>query len=644
MASTEDKRSLTTATTKVSTSRAVPDKYASFQRKLDALEKIHAEGKRSYQIDLDRLKGELSRAQKSTAEQEERAEKLRKHKDALDARVHDLKKAGVADQMEIKDLRVRLRLADNARAQLASKNGETGEMKKALHALEARRREELRERDQHIAELEKNISNERRKREAAELQLSDLKSKSNDHDLRSKESARKVEFDLATARAEAGDAHAALKVVREEAEEEKENLVSQLTVLQTALCRVVEQYSCLVTLSVSKAIHSKLKEEYVSLQLRMLRLERKLANSEGQVIELANLIRQAHGDKDFALARLRDAEDEVIFLRSLTVEYSHFYPVSSSIIDISGLADLQLDHLALEKEKAESDASTNILFARFYRASNRDMLSAYRSAVEELEDERTLLKNRVAELEVAKTARATLGADILSLRGELDAARRTQAETSSQLESSQASAAALQEQLTAVTSQQREASVSHKQALQTEKEAAQRLAATVQKHKMAEEGLRAEIEQLSNELVESDRFQGAYYSLVEHVEGLAARNALAEDEAERLSQFNAEILSHNNPAQRIMYLDRIRRELAETKQKGSALAQGELLLQELAMYKSVVPSGDLRPRTNITRVARIPLATQSFNGQSVESTSPSDYYSTGKYDPPVGLMTLDEIN
>ena len=39
----------------------------------------------------------------------------------------------------------------------------------------------------------------------------------------------------------------------------------------------------------------------------------------------------------------------------------------------------------------------------------------------------------------------------------------------------------------------------------------------------------------------------------------------AEEEAQRLSKFNAEILGHNNPAQRIMYVDRIRRELHETK-------------------------------------------------------------------------------
>ena len=48
--------------------------------------------------------------------------------------------------------------------------------------------------------------------------------------------------------------------------------------------------------------------------------------------------------------------------------------------------------------------------------------------------------------------------------------------------------------------------------------------------------------------------------------GLVARNALAEDEANRLSAFNAEILSHRNPTQKILYVDRIRRELAEEKE------------------------------------------------------------------------------
>lgn len=70
---------------------------------------------------------------------------------------------------------------------------------------------------------------------------------------------------------------------------------------------------------------------------------------------------------------------------------------------------------------------------------------------------------------------------------------------------------------------------------------------------------------MTAELTDAERYQEAYYSLSDEVGSLVARNQLAEDEAQRLSKFNAEILGHNNPAQRIMYVDRIRRELAEAK-------------------------------------------------------------------------------
>jgi hypothetical protein len=68
------------------------------------------------------------------------------------------------------------------------------------------------------------------------------------------------------------------------------------------------------------------------------------------------------------------------------------------------------------------------------------------------------------------------------------------------------------------------------------------------------------------DLADAERYREAYHNLVDEVGVLAARNELAEGEANRLSQFNAEILGHTNPAQRIVYLDRVRRELAETKQ------------------------------------------------------------------------------
>jgi hypothetical protein len=166
-----------------------------------------------------------------------------------------------------------------------------------------------------------------------------------------------------------------------------------------------------------------------------------------------------------------------------------------------------------------------------------------------------------------------------------------------------------------------------------------------------------DLRRLSAELVDVERFQEAYYALSDRVGELAARNALAEDEADRLSAFNAEILSHNNPAQRVMYLERVRRELAETKlallattrDKETALAHGEELVQELKMYKSVALApatatvADRRPKTTITRVARVPLANHSLNGQVLAGMGRSVSVPGAVHEVGEDEMTLDEI-
>lgn len=87
---------------------------------------------------------------------------------------------------------------------------------------------------------------------------------------------------------------------------------------------------------------------------------------------------------------------------------------------------------------------------------------------------------------------------------------------------------------------------------------------------------RRNLHRLQADLTELSRFQEAYYNLVDETEALVARNNLAEEEAENLSKFNAEILGHNNPVQRILYVDRIRRELSEVKQVSIFIASALL--------------------------------------------------------------------
>lgn len=159
---------------------------------------------------------------------------------------------------------------------------------------------------------------------------------------------------------------------------------------------------------------------------------------------------------------------------------------------------------------------------------------------------------------------------------------------------------------------------------------------------------------MTEDLQSLEHYSAAYANLTKQINLLVSLNKIAEEEATQLSQCNAEILGHRNPAQRIMYVDRIRRELAEAKatiaelqlEKESAEQQGEQLKQELQMYTSVMVPVGSKPRTNMTRLARVPLAsvTESLNKSSALMRRPPSR--AGKevevYSSPDDL-TVDEL-
>lgn len=159
---------------------------------------------------------------------------------------------------------------------------------------------------------------------------------------------------------------------------------------------------------------------------------------------------------------------------------------------------------------------------------------------------------------------------------------------------------------------------------------------------------------MTEDLQSLEYYSAAYANLTKQINLLVSLNKIAEEEATQLSQCNAAILGHHNPAQRIMYVDRIRRELAEAKatiaelqlEKESAEQQGEQFKQELQMYTSVMVPVGSKPRTNMTRLARVPLAsvTESLNKSSAPMRRPASR--AGKeaevYSSPDDL-TVDEL-
>lgn len=131
-----------------------------------------------------------------------------------------------------------------------------------------------------------------------------------------------------------------------------------------------------------------------------------------------------------------------------------------------------------------------------------------------------------------------------------------------------------------------------------------------------------------------------------------------------MSKFNAEILGHNNPAQRISYVDRIRRELAEAKlvsrhfhyssssyltrpsrqkivmlsrEQEAVVGLNADIQHELDMYKSMD-----KPGTHITRVQRAPLSNVTRNLNVSNKQMPTKTIGQD-LDLVPGDMTMDEI-
>ncbi|KAJ3814137.1 hypothetical protein F5876DRAFT_73223 [Lentinula aff. lateritia] len=571
------------------------ERYTMLQRKVDDLEKVHNDGKKAHQAEVERFKLELTRLQKANAELTDRLDKQRKQKESLDLRVDELKKNSNADKAEIKDLGVKLRMSEHQRTQMTAKHGNVADVKKSLQSLETRRKEELKESDRTIANLEKSLLTDKKKREIVESNLKETKAK---HDVeidKMKDTVEKLKTEIVAARDEVQQIQHRLETTISKTSSNEESMLAQLEDHKLMLNEVAELYGLLASNTVPRLAFERLTFENYALRIQAARSLRKLGNTEGQVSELANLIRQSQEENQILRRNSKDMMQE---LSSFIENATSKPPSPPSYDDLDEIiTHLDRDHEAFQEEEARVNIETLQLEAELHHLQHDALFFAYAEAETELH-EALAIASKLPEVEQQRdTAQELLQATNItaeSLRLSSDKFKLQVAE--------------LEEKLKTETRKSDET-------LQKEKDNAHRLTTTVQKLRMAEDGLRAENEQLTYELSEAERFQEAYYSLSEELEGLLDRNALAEDEAQRLSRVNAEIIGHHNPLQRIMYLEKIRNELAETKQKllvsmrtnETVAIRNHDLQNELDMYKSVAVPYELKPGTMFTRMARPPL-------------------------------------
>lgn len=492
--------------------QSLSDRYSVLQRKVEDLERVHNNSKKSvwpcpfsrlppltktlqYQTEVDRLKAELARFQKTNAEQADKLHKPKKNTDLLDARMQDFKKASTADQAAIKDLRAQLRSSEHERTQMTTKQGEVDDLRKSLQSLEIKRREELKERDKRISDLEKSLAVEKKYIQSTESKFSQAEDERREEIQAALAAVQKLEALVDHSQERTRNAENALNLLKEEAADKESDLLVRLTSYKNLVRRVVEEYGRLAASTVPIESHKHIQHEYTDSQIQVLRLERKLANSEGQVVELAHLIRQMKEQNAVLVDALGDMEHEVMFhadaLQGVTSA------LRSANHEVSLLELLHSTESDLTTFKEESHAVN----ARFLtsaweldRLTYLNLLFEYSAAEKLLREEQLISQQHATSLADTLASHEAIAAHLETIQSERQAVEGQLRAATGLADTLRLSADSMARKVKDTETKMEEVVASSEVAVKKEKDIVQRLNVVVQKSRMAEDALRAEIE------------------------------------------------------------------------------------------------------------------------------------------------------
>lgn len=412
----------------------------------------------------------------------------------LDNRVQELKKSNDSSQAEIKDLRAKLRVSEHERNQLTSKQGDLNETKKALQALDSKRRDELRERDRKIAELEKSFTSEKKKREFAESKLSGINTKASSELQATKDALKSLEAELRVAQAETQNAKDSLATLQAQTEESEEDLLAQLEQHRCMLSRVADEYGRLASSTISKVKYDQVRSENNLKQLRIIRLERKLANTEGQVTELAHFIRTTKDESTFLSQRLREAEYEALLYSALLREARDQFPLPDHAVhDELASRRLEFEDIRLQSQQVISDDLAS--WADFHRLRSNLLLLHASSLIRHVDDRESQLHTQSDKVASFERQQKVLQDNFSKLQTEKETFSSQLAESATALAITQGETSHLKKQLSEVQTSTKAEVEKARNAVAQEKQVAQKLAVTAQEAQAAEAALRDEIEQ-----------------------------------------------------------------------------------------------------------------------------------------------------
>lgn len=412
-------------------------------------------------------------------------EKERKKNSLLETRVRELKRTNGSEEAELKDARAKLRTLESERNRLQASSSEVQDLKNALQSSETRRKEESRESDNRIAALEKALAQEKKEGEGITTQQQQ-QSKASESAARVATKRLQALVDQKTA--ESLKLREELAQAQGSSSNREEELISQLERYNSLISHVASDYGKLFARSVQRSSFEELEDQHRSLQAKHLKLGRKLANSESQVLELVHLIRQIQGDNALLKEQFRDAVEEITLLREHIAD-SIFEPPLTVVDEEHPFSSIQ------EQLQTLSDIQeTTQLHADFYRLYTNSLAIHSRLLNAEIAVTDDIVEEQSAELSEALTSHRAVTSRLEVISTEYAHSAEQVARAAADKQCVERDIYHLKSQLEEKDTILRDIESKHKQALRKERETIQRLNGTVQKERMAEEALRQEID------------------------------------------------------------------------------------------------------------------------------------------------------
>ena len=279
------------------------------------------------------------------------------------AKIKDLRKSHLQAQNEITELKTKLRIEQERASASGTKLADIEQLRKALSAAETAKRDLLKERDSRsaaLADAEKRLGSEARRREAAEAKVKELTSKletnSKDHkstqlrmtDLEQQLKQCKSQLEKTSARVQQAQTSSGVLSA---------NLELQLQQTQELLRRATAAYGLLAQSTVPQEKFEEERQAGFRAQIRIARFEGKLAEREKQAEELLWFIRQAREEKEVLSRSLASSDEAFQSLQAVLSSDTSLEDGPSALRLMVGALEIELEEktFALSVVEAERD-------------------------------------------------------------------------------------------------------------------------------------------------------------------------------------------------------------------------------------------------------------------------------------------------